>query len=224
VAAREHRGSATRTASPDYRSCAGSGHIRDGVEPDPFAQVALSRNSSRNRCVAPVFWDRFRDDPLVDDTGGFSNAVRIGYARVSGQRQDHQLQLDALAGAGCREVIVETASTPADSTSCTVSKSAKKRWKQAATASRPWAWIGPPGSRARSRVVSVSAATSPLRVAARDDRRDGGCDGMVLHGSFQHRGRTPRRTLFAAAGLMLRASLAGAYLCPELWSGAQSIR
>lgn len=40
-----------------------------------------------------------------------SNAVRIGYARVSGRSQDHQLQLDALADANCREVIVETAST-----------------------------------------------------------------------------------------------------------------
>jgi len=30
---------------------------------------------------------------------------------VSGRSQDHQLQLDALAGADCREVIVETAST-----------------------------------------------------------------------------------------------------------------
>jgi DNA invertase Pin-like site-specific DNA recombinase len=41
----------------------------------------------------------------------YSNAVRIGYARVSGRSQDHQLQFDALAAAGCREVVVETAST-----------------------------------------------------------------------------------------------------------------
>lgn len=40
-----------------------------------------------------------------------SNAVRIGYARVSGRSQDHQLQLDTLDAADCREVIVETAST-----------------------------------------------------------------------------------------------------------------
>jgi DNA invertase Pin-like site-specific DNA recombinase len=39
------------------------------------------------------------------------NAVRIGYARVSRDSQDHQLQLDALAAANCREVVVETAST-----------------------------------------------------------------------------------------------------------------
>ncbi len=41
----------------------------------------------------------------------YTNTVRIGYARVSGRTQDHQLQLDALAQADCREVIVETAST-----------------------------------------------------------------------------------------------------------------
>jgi hypothetical protein len=40
----------------------------------------------------------------------YTNAVRIGYARVSGRTQDHQMQLDALALADCREVIVETAS------------------------------------------------------------------------------------------------------------------
>ena len=40
-----------------------------------------------------------------------TNAVRIGYARISLASQDHQLQLDALAAADCREVLVETAST-----------------------------------------------------------------------------------------------------------------
>ena len=44
---------------------------------------------------------------------GYTNTVRIGYARVSGRTQDHQMQLDALAAADCREVIVETASTRA---------------------------------------------------------------------------------------------------------------
>ena len=39
----------------------------------------------------------------------YTNTVRIGYARVSGRSQDHQLQLDALAAADCREVVVETA-------------------------------------------------------------------------------------------------------------------
>jgi DNA invertase Pin-like site-specific DNA recombinase len=42
---------------------------------------------------------------------GHDNSVRIGYARVSTRIQDHQAQLDALSGAHCREVVVETAST-----------------------------------------------------------------------------------------------------------------
>lgn len=58
-----------------------------------------------------VFRDGFQDDLFVDGVSAYSNAVRVGYARVSGRSQDHQMQLDALAGAGCREVIVETAST-----------------------------------------------------------------------------------------------------------------
>jgi DNA invertase Pin-like site-specific DNA recombinase len=44
-------------------------------------------------------------------TPGYTNTVRLGYARVSGRTQDHQMQVDALAAADCREVIVETAST-----------------------------------------------------------------------------------------------------------------
>jgi DNA invertase Pin-like site-specific DNA recombinase len=44
----------------------------------------------------------------------YDNAVRIGYARVSTRAQEHQAQLDALAAAHCREVIVETASTRGD--------------------------------------------------------------------------------------------------------------
>ncbi len=39
------------------------------------------------------------------------NWIRVGYAQVSTRGQDHQTQLDALAGAHCREVVVETAST-----------------------------------------------------------------------------------------------------------------
>jgi len=40
-----------------------------------------------------------------------TNTVRIRYARISSSSQDHQLQLDALAAADCREVIVDTASS-----------------------------------------------------------------------------------------------------------------
>lgn len=44
----------------------------------------------------------------------YSNIVRVGYARVSARAQDHQLQLDALTAADCRDVVVETASTRAE--------------------------------------------------------------------------------------------------------------
>ena len=44
----------------------------------------------------------------------YDNSVRIGYARVSTRPQEHQAQLDALAVAHCREIIVETASTRGD--------------------------------------------------------------------------------------------------------------
>lgn len=36
--------------------------------------------------------------------------MRVGYARVSGESQDHALQLDALREAGCERIIEETAS------------------------------------------------------------------------------------------------------------------
>ena len=42
------------------------------------------------------------------------NRIRVGYARVSTRGRDHQSQLDALAAAHCREVVVETASTRRD--------------------------------------------------------------------------------------------------------------
>jgi hypothetical protein len=40
----------------------------------------------------------------------YDNSVRIGYARA----QEHQAQLDALAAAHCREIVVEIPSTRGD--------------------------------------------------------------------------------------------------------------
>jgi DNA invertase Pin-like site-specific DNA recombinase/DNA-binding CsgD family transcriptional regulator len=68
-------------------------------------------NQSRNSESLPKFRDGIRDDQVVSIPAGFDNSVRIGYARVSTRAQDHQAQLDALAAAHCREVVVETAST-----------------------------------------------------------------------------------------------------------------
>jgi DNA invertase Pin-like site-specific DNA recombinase len=50
----------------------------------------------------------------MSDQVGYDNSVRIGYARVPTRVQDHQVQLDDLAAAGCRQVVVETASTRGD--------------------------------------------------------------------------------------------------------------
>jgi DNA invertase Pin-like site-specific DNA recombinase len=52
--------------------------------------------------------------PPTPETTPPHNRIRVGYARVSTHSQDHQSQLDALAGAHCREVVVETASTRKD--------------------------------------------------------------------------------------------------------------
>ena len=75
--------------------------------------VGQSRNPSRNRLL--IIDSRTVYGTIsVMGTPVQTNAVRIGYARVSGKSQDHQLQLDALGAAECREVIVETASTRSD--------------------------------------------------------------------------------------------------------------
>ena len=73
--------------------------------------MAPAWNPSQNRLVVLVFRDGFRDDQFVDEVPAYSNTVGVGCARVSGRSQDHQLQLDVLDAAGCREVIIETAST-----------------------------------------------------------------------------------------------------------------
>ena len=46
---------------------------------------------------------------MVFSGGGSGSGVRVGYARISPHEQDGREQLDALAGAGCAPVIVETA-------------------------------------------------------------------------------------------------------------------
>ncbi|WP_248958618.1 recombinase family protein [Sphaerisporangium perillae] len=43
-----------------------------------------------------------------------SNAIRIGYARISTRAQDHLSQMEALTAAHCREIVEETASTRKD--------------------------------------------------------------------------------------------------------------
>ncbi|MEV4185469.1 recombinase family protein [Streptosporangium canum] len=50
----------------------------------------------------------------VSVPSGAINAIRIGYARVSTRAQDHLSQMEALAGAHCREVVEETAGTRKD--------------------------------------------------------------------------------------------------------------
>jgi DNA invertase Pin-like site-specific DNA recombinase len=68
-------------------------------------------NQSRNSVSLRRFRDGNRDDQFVSTPAVFDNSVRIGYARVSTRAQDHRAQMEALAAAHCREVIVETAST-----------------------------------------------------------------------------------------------------------------
>jgi len=54
---------------------------------------------------------RCADERCNRPGAGPTNTVRVGYARVSARSQDHQLQLDALAAADCRDIVIETAST-----------------------------------------------------------------------------------------------------------------
>ena len=59
-------------------------------------------------------WHHIRDDWHRDCRALDDNSVRVGCARVSTRAQEHQAQLDALAAAHCREIIIETASTRGD--------------------------------------------------------------------------------------------------------------
>jgi DNA invertase Pin-like site-specific DNA recombinase/DNA-binding CsgD family transcriptional regulator len=68
-------------------------------------------NQSRNGVPPDQLRDGMRDDLLMTIPPASDNSVRIGYAMVSTRTQDHQAQLDALAAAHCREIIVETASS-----------------------------------------------------------------------------------------------------------------
>jgi DNA invertase Pin-like site-specific DNA recombinase len=67
-------------------------------------------NQSRNDVPPRRLRDGIRDDGPVS-APAYDNSVRIGYARVPARAQDHQAQMEALAAAGCREIITETAST-----------------------------------------------------------------------------------------------------------------
>lgn len=84
-----------------------------GIPPAAAALCPETRpaNQSHNGVSVPSLRDGNWDDRRVSDPAVFDNNVRIGYARVSTRAQDHQAQLDALAAAQCREVMVETAST-----------------------------------------------------------------------------------------------------------------
>ncbi len=77
--------------------------IQDGRDHVALSQFGASRNPSHNDWLQVEFQDGFRDDePISSPT--FTNTVRIGYARTSTRAQDHQMQLDALNAAKCREI------------------------------------------------------------------------------------------------------------------------
>ncbi|MER7366335.1 recombinase family protein [Nonomuraea wenchangensis] len=53
-------------------------------------------------------------EPMTEPVTGLaepSNAIRVGYARVSTRGQDHAAQLELLGAADCREIVEETIST-----------------------------------------------------------------------------------------------------------------
>ncbi len=75
-----------------------------------FRRMTRPVNQSRNGMPPNRFRDGIRDDKPMS-APAYDNSVRIGYARVPARAQDHQAQMDALAAAGCREIITETAST-----------------------------------------------------------------------------------------------------------------
>ena len=82
-----------------------------GVIPAGSEGENRPENQSRNGVPADQLRDGMRDDRLMTIPPAFDNSARIGYARGGAQAQDHQEQLDALAAAHCREIIIETASS-----------------------------------------------------------------------------------------------------------------
>lgn len=93
-------------AVPEITGVSGTGVIPAGSE-----GANHPGNQSRNGVPADQLRDGMRDDRLMTIPPAFDNSARIGYARVGAQAQDHQEQLDALAAAHCREILIETASS-----------------------------------------------------------------------------------------------------------------
>jgi DNA invertase Pin-like site-specific DNA recombinase len=96
-----------------HQTAAGTAQPVPGPAPGGPGSQAGSRpgNQSRNGAPPGLLRDGIRDDRLVRRPAAVGNSVRIGYATISTRAED-QAQLDALAAAHCREVIVETGSIP----------------------------------------------------------------------------------------------------------------